>query len=187
MVCVAIRVAPASADLQRWTPIPASSEVAFVASFPLGNFTGRTREVSGEFHGDPSDLRRGVRGVLHVKSAGLRTGDDARDREMLKTLAVDRYPEIRFTVEQVDASFPSPSDRADVLLTISGVMLIRGVERPMTFPGRLRLRDDKLWVRGEAELRLSDFGVRPPSRLFLDVGERLLASFDLLLVPRPQP
>jgi polyisoprenoid-binding protein YceI len=176
---------PAEADLRRWTPVAGQSEVGFRASFPLGDFAGRTQEISGEVRADPSDLRQGISGEVQIRPSGLRTGDDARDRDMYKTLAIDRFPEIRFTVIQVEASFPSMTDRADVLLTVSGVMSIRGVKRPMAFPARVRLRDDKLWVRGEGELKMSEFGIRPPSRLFLDVKDAVVVSFDLLLAYDP--
>jgi polyisoprenoid-binding protein YceI len=174
---------PVHADVRRFTPVPAKSEVSFAASYPFGNFTGRTQDITGEVHANLLDLRSGVTGVVRVKAASLRTGDDGRDRDMRRTLAADRYPEIRFTVERIEASFPSVADRSDVLVTINGLMSIRGVERAMIFPGRARVRDDKLWVRGEAELRMSDFGVRPPSRFFLDVKDTVLVSFDLTLAP----
>ena len=162
---------------------PAKSEVSFTASFPLGDFTGRTQDIAGEFRADPADLRSGVTGVLRIKAYGIRTGDDGRDREMYRLLAVDRHPEIQFTIERIEASFPSTTDRADVLLTITGLMSIRGVERAMAFPGRARLRDDKLWVRGEGPLRMSHFGMKAPSRFFFDVKDTLLVSFDVTLAP----
>jgi len=165
--------------------VSGSSEVAFTASFPLGGFTGRAQDVRGEVRTDPGDLRQGVSGELLVRASGLRTGDDGRDRDMFKTLAVDQYPDIRFTVLKVEASFPSVTDRADVLLTVSGTMTIRGVERLMAFPARVRLRDEKLWVRGEGELKMTDFGIRPPSRLFLEVKDTVVVSFDLLLAQDP--
>jgi polyisoprenoid-binding protein YceI len=174
---------PAGADLRRFTPVTGKSEVSFTASFPLGNFTGRTEDVDGEFRADPGDLRSGVTGMLRIKAYALRTGDDGRDREMYRFLGVDRYPEIRFTVDKIDASFSSMTDRSDVLLTITGLMSIRGVERAMAFAGRARLRDDKLWVRGESQLRMSQFGMKPPSRLFMNVGDTLLVSFDVTLAP----
>jgi hypothetical protein len=62
-------------------------------------------------------------------------------------------------------------------------MSIRGVERAMAFPGRARLRDDKLWVRGEGTLQMSHFGIKPPSRFFFDVKDTLLVSFDVTLSP----
>jgi polyisoprenoid-binding protein YceI len=182
---VLLVVAPAGAQSRRWAAVAGKSSAGFRASFPLGEFSGRTEDVSGEFETDVTDLRKGVTGVLSVKAATLRTGDTGRDRDMRKALAVAEYPEIRFTVQQVDASFPSLADRSDVLLTIRGVMSIHGVERPMTFPGRARLRDDTLWVRGETELRMSDFGITPPTRLLLRVKDTVFVEFDVRLSATP--
>jgi hypothetical protein len=53
----------------------------------------------------------------------------------------------------------------------------------MTFPARVRLRDEKLWVRGEGELKMTDFGMMPPKRLFLEVGDRVRVAFDVTLAP----
>ena len=91
------------------------------------------------------------------------------------------HPDIRFTIQRVDASFPSVTDRSDVLLTINGLLQMRGVERLMVFPGRVRLREDRLWVRGERRLLMSEFGITAPKRFFLAVGDSILVSFDLLL------
>ena len=172
---------PAAAQPQRWTTVPGKSHVAFNASFALGDFTGSTEDVAGEFLADPADLRQGIAGVLRVNPATLRTGVSGRDLDMRRALAPLQHPEIRFTVERVEASFHSVTDRADVLLTISGLVLIHGVERPMVFPGRVRLRTDRLWVRGESRLKMSDFGIKPPKRFFLEVADSVLVSFDLLL------
>ena len=172
---------PTRADVRRFTPVAAKSEVTFTASFPLGDFTGRTQDIAGEFRADPADLRSGVTGMLRIKAYRIRTGDEGRDREMYRFLAVDHHPEIQFTIERIEASFPSTTDRSDVLLTITGVMSIRGVERAMAFPGRARLREDKLWVRGEGQLRMSHFGMKAPSRFFFDVKDTLLVSFDVTL------
>jgi polyisoprenoid-binding protein YceI len=185
LLALLVLAPPAHAEPRTWAPVPGKSEVAFTASFPLGNFTGRTQEVTGDFRADPADLRTGVTGFLRVAPGRLTTGDEGRDRDMRKALATERYPEIRFTIERLEPSFPSTTDRADVLLTVSGVMLIRGVERRMAFPARVRRRDDKLWVRGEAEIRMSDYGIRPPTRFFLEVKDAVLVSFDVTLAAAP--
>src|SRR6185436_17856776 len=140
--------------------------VAFDATFTLGDFGGKNERVTGGFTLDRSDLRHGATGVLQVDAAGFRTGVDGRDRDLAQTIDARRFPQIRFTVEHVEPSFGSLTDKTDVLLTVKGVMLIRDVERPMTFLSRVRLRDDRLWVRGESILRMTDFGISPPKRLF---------------------
>jgi polyisoprenoid-binding protein YceI len=102
---------------------------------------------------------------------------------MWRALSAERYPEIRFSVQRVEASFPSVADRSDMLLTISGLMQISGVERSVVVPGRVRLQDNRLWVRGETRLQMRDFGIDPPRRFFLRVSDSVLVSFDLLLAP----
>ena len=174
--------ASVSSEVARWVPVGGKSHVTFEASHPFGDFTGKAENPIGDFRGDPSDLRLGVTGELRVPAAGLRTGLDGRDRDMRALLEAAQHPEIRFTVERVEASFHSVTDRSDLLLSIRGVMRVRGVERPAVFTGRARLRDDKLWVRGEGSVRMSDFGIRPPTRFFLSVEDRLRLRFELLLM-----
>jgi len=178
---------PATAETRRWVPVAGKSHVSFEATFPFGDFSGHTQDVGGEFRLDPSDLRQPVSGLLRVNSAALRTGVDGRDRDMWKALDVKRYPEIRFVLQGVEPSFPSVSDRADVLVTIRGGLLIRGVERSVTFASRARLRDARLWVRGQAMAKMSEFGITPPRRFFFAVGDAVTASFDVLLAPADRP
>lgn len=155
----------------------------FQAAFSLGNFSGQTTEVAGELTADPADLRLPVTGVVRVNPGSLRTGIDGRDRDMRQALGVTRHPEIRFVVQGVEASFPTMTDRSDVLLLVTGRMVINGVERSIAVPGRARLRDDRIWARGETRLNMSDYGIAPPRRLFVfRVADDITVSFDLDLV-----
>jgi polyisoprenoid-binding protein YceI len=180
---VALLAASAPAQSRRLVPVATKSAVTFEATHALGDFGGRGEEVTGEFQLDTADLRAGVTGVLRVRAASLRTGNESRDRDMRKLLEVDRYPEIRFTIGATDTSFNSITAGADVLLTVKGGLAVRGVERPLTFLARARLRDDRIWVRGESRLKLTDFGIKPPSRLFFSVGDQVSVSFDVTLEP----
>lgn len=184
LAALTLTVSRAEAEAKHWRTVPGTCRLGFEASFPFGDFAGHSADVAGEFVGDPTNLRQGISGALWIGASTLRTGVDGRDRDMWRALEVDRYPEIRFTVQRVDASFPSVSDRTDVLLTVTGVMHIHGVERPMVFPGRVRLREQRLWVRGEGRLRMSDFGVKPPRKFLLQVQDSILVSFELLFAAR---
>lgn len=179
-----VSVAPgAEAQPKSYGVVAGKSQVRFEASYPLGDFSGTTEDVTGELRLDSANVSQGVSGSVTVNPARLRTGSDGRDRDLRRTLETDRYPEIRFRVEEVLASFPALAERTDVTLKISGVMLIRGVERAMTWTGRARIEEGKLWVRGESELKLTDFGITPPKKFFLAVGDGVRASFDLRLAP----
>ena len=173
----------AAAEPGRWAPVAGRCQVAFDAKFSLGDFSGTGEKLAGSFSIDPADLRVPVSGTLTVEVAGLTTGLGGRDRDMRKALDADRFPTMRFTVESVDPSFTSVTDKADVLLTIRGQMRIRDVERPLTLLGRARLRDGALWVRGDGRVKLSDFGIPQPRRLFMSVADQVVIRFDLTLSP----
>lgn len=172
---------PASAAPARWTLVEGKGDVRVTARHRMGDFIGIAERLFGEFEGDPGDLRQGVSGTVRVPVVALRTGIDGRDRDMRRMLDAERFPEIRYTISTVEPSFASVSERSDVLLTIRGVLGIRDVERSVTFLGRLRLRDGRLWARGETTIKMTDFGITPPRRFFLAVENELMLAFDLLL------
>jgi len=176
-----LTAAPVSAEPKHWVPVSGKSQISFTVPFALGNFSGLSEKVGGGFDVDPADLRQGVTGSLVITVTSIKTGADGRDRDLWKSLAVEQYPDIRFTVERVEVSFPSIAERSDVLGTIFGRMTIHGVERVTSFPGRVRFRDRGLWVRGEGEIKMSDFGIVPPRKMFLQVEDIVQVSFDVQL------
>jgi hypothetical protein len=58
---------------------------------------------------------------------------------------------------------------------------MRGVDRQVTFAGRLRQREGTLWVRGESWIRPTDFGVPLLRNWLISMKDGVLATFDLVL------
>lgn len=183
LVLAWLGLAPAFAETARWVPVTGQSLVSFDASFPPGDFSGFGRDVGGEFEADASDLGQGVTGRLTVQVSTISTGSDGRDKDMLKLLVADRFPTMYFVIQTVDApSFPlGVAEHTDTLLTIQGRLAIAGVERVKRFSGRVRLKQGRLWVRGETRFKMSDFGIKPPQYLLFRVKDELGVGFDVLL------
>ena len=173
----------ADGEPKSYTVVAGKSRATFDASHPLGDFSGATEGVTGQLRLDPANISLGVAGSVTANPAGLRTDNARRDGDLRKTLETDRYGEIRFSAEEVKSSFPSLAEHTDVILRISGVLRIRGVERPTTWTARARLEGGMIWVRGETDLKLTEFGITPPNRFFLAVGDGVRAGFDLRLAP----
>lgn len=178
---------PAFAEPAHWTPIRGQSLVSFDAIFPPANFSGYGRDLSGQFELDAADLTQGISGSLTVNVVGISTGNEGRDKEMWKSLAAERHPTIYFVIQTIEApSFPpGVAEHTDTLLTIQGRLSIAGVERVKRFSGRVRLKEGRLWVRGESRFKMSDFGIKPPQFLLLPVKDEVGVGFDLLLERRP--
>ena len=176
---------PTSADGEpkSYAVVAGKSRATFDATYPLGDFSGATEAVTGQLRLDPANIPLGVAGSVTANPTGLRTDNARRDSDLRKTLETDRYGEVRFNAEEVKSSFPSLAEHTDVILRISGVLRIRGVERPTTWTARARLEGGMIWVRGETDLKLTDFGITPPKRFFLAVGDGVRVGFDLRLAP----
>ena len=187
LVLAGLGASPAFAEPARWLPVRGQSLVSFDAVFPPADFSGFGRDVSGEFEADAADLTQGVSGRLTVQVSGISTGNEGRDKEMWKSLAADRHPTMYFVIQPVDApSFPpGVAEHTDTLLTIQGRLSIAGVERVKRFSGRVRLKQGRLWVRGESRFKMSDFGIKPPQYLLLWVKDEVGVGFDLLLDRQP--
>lgn len=187
LVLAWLGAAPARAEPAHWVTVAGQSLVSFDASFPPADFSGFGRDLTGEFEADASDLTHGVSGRLTVQVAGISTGNEGRDKDMLKALGADRYPTMEFVIQSVEApSFPpGVAEHSDALLTIQGRLSIAGVERVKRFSGRVRLKGGRLWVRGESRFKMSDFGIQPPQYLLLRVKDEVGVGFDLLLERRP--
>jgi len=187
LVLAGLGASPAFAEPARWMPVRGQSLVSFDAVFPPADFSGFGRDLSGEFEANADDLTQGVSGRLTVQVSGISTGNEGRDKEMWKSLAADRHPTMYFVIQTVDApSFPpGVAEHTDTLLTIQGRLSIAGVERVKRFSGRVRLKQGRLWVRGESRFKMSDFGIKPPQYLLLWVKDEVGVGFDLLLDRQP--
>jgi polyisoprenoid-binding protein YceI len=171
----------AIAETERWVLESGKSRVGFDAFHVLGNFSGASETPTGEVELDTEDLKKPIKGGLTVPVASLRTGKAGRDKDLRRALDGEHHPEIRYRIDKVESSFASLTDNTDVLLTLHGVLTMRGTERPVSFTGRIRLRQGTLWVRGENRMRPADFGIPPLRSWLVSMKEYVLATFDLVL------
>ncbi len=171
----------AIADTERWVVQSGKSRVGFDAFHSMGNFSGESEMPSGEVELDIDDLKKPIKGTLTAPVASLRTGKAGRDKDLRRALDGERHPEIRYRIDKVESSFQSLTENTDVLLTLHGVLSMRGTERPVSFMGRVRLRQGTLWVRGENRIRPADFGAPPLRSWMVSMKEWVLATFDLVL------
>lgn len=169
------------AEAERWTVDSGTSRVGFDAFHAWGNFSGASESPSGEIELDVTDLKKPVTGGLTVLAASFRTGKASRDKDLRRNLESERHPQINYRIDKVESSFASVAENSDVLLTIHGVLTMRGTGRPVTFMGRVRLKDGGLWARGESRLRPADFGVAPLRSWLVAMKEYVLVTFDLRL------
>lgn len=154
---------------QDYALLPELCRVGFDAKSTLHDFTGVTSQVRGSFHADFDDPQGAWTGEVVVQAASLVTGVDGRDENMREHLDTRQHAEIRFALERFR---PAP-DGVDVAKQtargdVVGTMRIRGQSKPFTMPVTLEIDPQKRVVlKGQAPLKLSDYGVPVPSQLGL--------------------
>ncbi|MCC6587468.1 MAG: YceI family protein [Bryobacterales bacterium] len=86
----------------------------------------------------------------------------ARDKNMLD---VEHFPEIRFVSKRVN---PKGRDAFEV----EGVLSIREMPKPLTMQVQLKHEGGRMRLTGEAEVKLSDYDLKPPTALLGAAGTK---------------
>jgi polyisoprenoid-binding protein YceI len=153
--------------LQRWSILPALSRVGFDAKSTLHDFSGSSQAVEGELVANLGKPEDGCKGKVSVEAASLDSGEPARDEDMRGLLDVQGHPQLTFEwsgfrTESVDAAAMKTTG------TVLGKLTIRGTTQELAMPVRISVDASKrVAVEGEVEIKMSDYGVKPPRKLGL--------------------
>lgn len=125
------------------------------------------KELSGQVRFDAEKIDQStVRLTFPTKSITvIDPGESEKDRsdvqatmEGEKVLDVARFPEITFSASRVSAV---KKTQASWELTLFGNLNLHGVEKPVSFPLKVRLEADELLGEGELSILQTDYGMTP--------------------------
>ncbi len=152
-----------SAQTAASRPVPAGKAAEGRLSFDgranVGDFTGTTTTLSGEMSGGPN--LSAVRGWVESPVATLKTGKGRRDRDLLKSMEADKYPALRFDLDNVVAEGSGDS----VPVRLKGRLTLHGIVRPVELPGSVVLSADHARVRSDFPLNLKDYKIGGLSKM----------------------
>lgn len=169
--------APIRPAVVRFVIDASASEVGFDGTSSLHDFTGRTREVSGELFADPVHPTVFASGRIECKASSLDTDNGSRDEKMREHLDVANFPIISFSLSNAEGERKGTSE-----VDVAGSFAIHGVQREyhITLTSEIAA-DGSLHVRGRLPLKLRDHGIVPPAVMLIEVGELVQVWFDLKL------
>lgn len=150
--------------------------LSFDGKSTLGDFTGTTSLVRGQMAGG-AGLGE-VRGYIEAPVKTLLTGNDRRDRDLVKTMEAEVYPNIRFELGGVTVEWER-GDSAGVLL--AGNFVIHGVTRPEKVKGIVARGTDGIHLVASLPMNLHDYKVDKLTRfLVLKMDPDIVVHVDLL-------
>ena len=153
----------------------------------IRSFTCKAAEVNAvvEVNGAnviPSLLtgEKGVKAVqVTVPAEKMDCGNGKMNDHMRNALKVSDNPTITFSLTNYDVA----RNADGISGTINGTLDLGGVKKPISLQATGAPVGDMLHVSGVYELRMTDYGLKPPSLMFgrIKVGETVKVGFDLLL------
>lgn len=136
--------------------------LSFDGKSTLGDFTGTTSSVRGQLRGGLGLAE--VRGWVEAPVNSLKTGNDRRDRDLIKTMEAAIYPTIRFQLEGVKTEWER-GDSAAVIL--EGDFFIHGVQRRERIPAAAVRTPDGIRVTASLPMNLHDYKVDKLTRFLV--------------------
>lgn len=118
--------------------------------------------------------------TIDLEVATLRCGDPHMEEKLRESLASDRFPLIRYRFRAAEVIRGAPP--GEVWLLAKGELTVRGITRAVELPVRAEVAPDRgLRAQGALPLRMSDFGVDPPSAFLglVQSKDELLVRFEL--------
>ncbi|HEX8385846.1 MAG TPA: YceI family protein [Rubricoccaceae bacterium] len=114
-------------------------------------------------------------------------GQARMNRDFRRALQAEGHPEIRFDLDAAEALAPEARPGAWVPVRATGRLSLAGAERAVVIvaEGR-RLGQGRVRLRGQHPMRMTDFGVAPPSGMLgmVRAHDRIVVRFDLTATSR---
>jgi len=118
--------------------------------------------------------------AVRIPAARLDCRNGTMNGHMLKAIKADAAPTISFSLK----SYELLDTNKDVTTTLKGTLSLGGTTKDITIDaGLVQEADGSLRVKGSYDLRLTEYGLKPPSLMMgsMKVGDLVKVNFDLLL------
>ena len=140
-------------------------------------FSCGTSEVSGRGTIEP------VSGRLNVSAGSFDCGIRRMNQDFRNALRTDEHPFIRFAITGAEMIEPA-DENGWALVRAFGTLELAGERRSVTIIAQAnRIEHNKVHLQGSHDLRMTHFGVTPPSGLFgmVRAHDDITVHFDLLV------
>ncbi|WP_419769811.1 MAG: YceI family protein [Candidatus Marinarcus sp.] len=117
------------------------------------------------------DTPESIKGEISILGADLTSDNAKRDEHMYETLNVSTQPKISFTIESIRLG--------EEKYIISGKLSLNGVTKEVKAMSSIDQNESSVAMKGMFYIKMSDYGIEPPTLLFLKVRDQVDLNFDL--------
>ena len=182
----------------RYEPAPGASRVQLLGTSNLHDWTIKGTVIEGYVDVNETcrlnpkvqelsgldQVMASVKTHVEIPISSLKSGHSGMDKNTYKALKSEQYPRIIYNLDQISLRSQPQPPRMTVTFDTTGRLSVGGATRivPMTVTAE-PLDDKQFQVSGQIAIRMTDFGIRPPTALFgtLKTGDALTIQFAWVL------
>lgn len=112
-----------------------------------------------------------LKGNVSMKLYSLKSDNDKRDEHMYEALHAKENKETSFRLESVK--------KQDDGYHIIGTLTLNNVEKPIDAKADIQEKENQLNLKGDFQIKMTDFKIEPPTLLFLSVRDEVDVHYDL--------
>jgi polyisoprenoid-binding protein YceI len=156
----------------------------------LSNWKGITKNVTGSLvYDDKTGMV--MTGKVQVELATIDSSNELRDARMRNEfLQTAQYPQATFVITTVEGFGKFTEWKRWGIKErgkITGDLTVRNITRPVTFEGEAVYTGRELQLTGISTVKMSDFGITPPSLLLVTVEDAVTLEISAVATgPRPK-
>lgn len=150
--------------------VKGESVLTYRIKHPMHKVKGVTREFTCKVDLSPDTLSSKVEVSADVKT--FDSGNSNRDDHVLEAVKARKHPRVEFASDSVRKS--------DDGYRVFGKLTFAGTTRPVDFTVVPKHEGGKVRIAGSFTVKPTDYGVKPPSLMFISAEDKLDIRFDLV-------
>ena len=192
MAIAAVSLAPAWADAPTVAGLGAGSRLWLEGNSTLHHYESTATKLEVRMTGTETAanldaleqmVRKGdVKGLeVSIPVAAMQSGKSGLDKNMRTALKADANPTITFRLERYEVANATDS----LVIDAHGTLKVAGVEQVIDVRAGAVRNGDVLRIRGEKQLLMTQFGVKPPTMMMgtVKTSDQIVIRFDLRMTP----
>lgn len=201
-VALMLTAAPQAAAQNTFDVVKEASSFRIEGTSTVNSFTCRTGEVDGRarLSGDPlrtvaEESRPTPMAQVAVPAGSFDCGKSRMNKDFYEALKAEAYPTIRYELHDAQLisgvqAVRGKADAGPIKIAADGMLTIAGEQRPVHVVAEGQSLGEGLYrLTGSVPLRMTDFGVEPPTALLglvkahddIEVHFEIVAACELLV------
>ena len=147
------------------------SYLSYYGNHPAHQWVGTSNQILGTFLFDQANPELS-KVDLSVPVFSIDSKNSNRDSNMLDVIEDYFYPIVSFTSSRIE--------KKDSQYLVIGNLFFHGVTKEVSLPVDLLIEDDRVIVKSNFEIRLSDYQIKRPSLLAIRINNVITIEFYLV-------